>query len=48
MAKEPENKSEIILYQTADDGTRVECRFEDQNVWLTQDERGQPTNHKEL
>lgn len=36
MAKEPESKSEILLYQTEDGRTRVECRFEDQNVWLTQ------------
>jgi hypothetical protein len=28
--------SEIILYQTEDGQTRVECRFEDGTVWLTQ------------
>ena len=27
---------EIILYQTADGQTRVECRFESENLWLTQ------------
>jgi len=32
----PESKSEIVLYQTADGRTRVECRFENENVWLTQ------------
>jgi len=32
----PESKSEIVLYQTADGRTRVECRFEEENVWLTQ------------
>jgi len=36
MAKEPETKSEIVLYQTEDGQTRVECRFENENVWLTQ------------
>jgi hypothetical protein len=36
MAKEPENKSEIVLYRTEDGETRVECRFEAQNIWLTQ------------
>src|SRR2546422_1900887 len=29
-------KSELILFQTADGQTRVECRFEDESVWLTQ------------
>jgi hypothetical protein len=28
--------SEIILYQTEDGGTRVQCRFENETVWLTQ------------
>lgn len=32
----PEPKSEIILYQTEDGQARVQCRFEDENVWLTQ------------
>lgn len=36
MAKEPENKSEIILYQAEDGQTRIQCRFEHENVWLTQ------------
>ena len=30
------SKSEIVLYQTADGRTRVECRFQDESVWLTQ------------
>lgn len=29
-------RSEIILYQTEDGRTRIECRFEEQTVWLTQ------------
>ena len=36
MAKGPKTKSEIVLYQTEDGRTRLECRFEQQNVWLTQ------------
>ena len=28
--------SEVVLYQTADGLARVECRFEDERVWLTQ------------
>lgn len=28
--------SGIILYQTEDGRTRIQCRFEDDNVWLTQ------------
>lgn len=28
--------SELILYQTADGRTRIQCRFEDETVWLTQ------------
>ncbi len=27
---------EIILYQTEDGQTRIECRFENENIWLTQ------------
>ena len=28
--------SEIILYQTEDGHTRIECRFENETIWLTQ------------
>lgn len=35
MAKEPENKSEILLYQTEDGRTRVECRFKGETAWLS-------------
>ena len=31
-----DDKSQIILYQTKDGKTRVEVRFEHENVWLTQ------------
>ena len=31
-----ENESRVILYQTEDGKTRVEVRFEHENVWLTQ------------
>ena len=27
---------EIILYQTEDGQTRIQCRFEDKAIWLTQ------------
>jgi len=36
MTDSPLPKSEIILYQTEDGRTRVECRFEDETLWLTQ------------
>lgn len=29
-------QSEIILYQTEDGRTRIQCRFEDETIWLTQ------------
>ena len=28
--------SEIILYQTEDGRTRIQCRFENESIWLTQ------------
>ena len=36
--KQPVSKpsSEIVLYQTEDGQTRIECRFENENVWMTQ------------
>ena len=33
---EPAPNSEIILYQTDDGRTRLECRFQDESLWLTQ------------
>jgi len=32
----PPPNSSIILYQTEDGRTRVECRFESETLWLTQ------------
>ncbi len=29
-------QSEMILYQTADGRTRIQCRFENESIWLTQ------------
>ena len=29
-------RSEIVLYQTEDGRTRVQCRFENATIWLTQ------------
>ncbi len=36
MSNEPLPNSEIILYQTEDGRTRLQCRFEEETVWLTQ------------
>ena len=36
MSDEPLPQSEIILYQTEDGRTRVQCRFENETVWLSQ------------
>jgi hypothetical protein len=32
----PDPSGEFLLYQTEDGHTRVECRFEDDTIWLTQ------------
>jgi hypothetical protein len=32
--------SDLILYQTEDGKTRIQCRFEDDNLWLTQAQIG--------
>ena len=36
MSEEPLPNSEIILYQTEDGRTRIQCRFENETLWLTQ------------
>lgn len=36
MSDAPLPKSEIILYQTEDGRTRIQCRFENETLWLTQ------------
>jgi hypothetical protein len=36
MPDAPKPTGEIVLYRTEDGQTRVECRFADQNIWLTQ------------
>ena len=36
MPDDPIPQSSIILYQTEDGRTRIQCRFEDPSVWLTQ------------
>ena len=33
---EPSPPSDLILYQTKDGKTRIQCRFEDESIWLTQ------------
>lgn len=34
MSAEP--KSQLLLYQTPDGQTRIQCRFENESLWLTQ------------
>src|SRR4051794_9276545 len=36
MSDSPPPQSSIILYQTEDGRTRIECRFENDTIWLTQ------------
>ena len=36
MSDSPEPQSSIILYQTEDGRTRIQCRFENETIWLTQ------------
>lgn len=36
MTDHPPKEGELILYQTEDGRTRIECRFEGETVWLTQ------------
>ena len=36
MKEESQPQSSIILYQTEDGRTRIQCRFENETVWLTQ------------
>ncbi len=36
MPDEQSPHSSIVLYQTEDGRTRIQCRFEDETVWLTQ------------
>jgi hypothetical protein len=36
MSNESPSQSSIILYQTEDGRTRIQCRFENNTVWLTQ------------
>ena len=36
MSKDLMPQSEIIIYQTEDGRTRIQCRFENETIWLTQ------------
>ena len=36
MSDAPSPQSDLILYQTEDGRTRIQCRFENETVWLTQ------------
>jgi len=48
LAETPEAvvKSELILYQTEDNRTRIEVRLENETVWLTQAQILQATHFK--
>jgi hypothetical protein len=35
-------RSELILYQTEDGRTRIQCHFEGETVWLTQAQMAEP------
>ena len=36
MTAEPLPQPEFLLYQTEDGRTRIQCRFENETLWLTQ------------
>lgn len=36
MSKPPPTTSDLVLYRTEDGRTRIQCRFEDDTLWLTQ------------
>ncbi|HEY4329550.1 MAG TPA: virulence RhuM family protein [Phycisphaerae bacterium] len=36
MSEEPGSQSAMVLYQTEDGRTRIQCRFENETLWLTQ------------
>ena len=36
MTDDPKTSSELILYQTEDGRTRIQCRFDERTLWLTQ------------
>ncbi len=36
MSDAPKSNSELVLYQTEDGRTRIQCRFEADTVWMTQ------------
>lgn len=36
MSPQPQTEPGILLYQTEDGRTRIQCRFEDETIWLTQ------------
>jgi hypothetical protein len=36
MTSDPAPRTEMVLYQTEDGRTRIQCRLEDETIWLTQ------------
>ena len=41
MTGSPLPQSEFVLYQTEDGRTRIQCRFENETIWLTQVQLGE-------
>ncbi len=41
MSGDASPQSSIVLYQTEDGRTRIQCRFEDETIWLTQAQIGE-------
>ena len=46
-AKEPTLPADLILHQTEDGKTRIQCRLEQDKLWLSQVQRGDPY-HKDV
>lgn len=38
----PENQGEIVIYQTDNGDTKIDVRFVDESVWLTQQQMAEP------
>jgi hypothetical protein len=41
-------QSSLILYQTEDGRTRIQCRFENDTIWLTQGELSQDATIRKI
>lgn len=43
----PENQGEIVIYQTDNGDTKIDVRFVDESVWLTQQQMAELFNPQE-